>query len=239
MKIYEPGNIAKQIIFQDLSEMARSAQDRHVRILDACCGQGRRWPAFLEDHPHVEVVGIDMDERALERGRAQNPHARLRLEKLDAQQQQSLNGTFDVVVALSAMEHVVDHKAFLNMVWNALAPGGQAMLNYDVGHFRSHNVKERCMVPISQILAFFGVERYYMKRVNDEVFLTLAKSQGFEVERVEKHNMEVLRPMLRQSLGNDTVVEEYVEIEKRLASIHSNAQLDAIMLSTTVYLRKP
>jgi ubiquinone/menaquinone biosynthesis C-methylase UbiE len=116
MKIYERGNASKQGIFLELQ--ARALQ-RPLRILDLACGDGRLWSVFLPMHPHVSVVGIDTDASAIQRGQARQQE-RLELRVFDAQHPLK-DELFDVVVAFSAIEHVVDRSAFLRTVWGALA----------------------------------------------------------------------------------------------------------------------
>lgn len=232
MKIYEPGNAAKQVIFLQLEQ--RLGQEPG-RILDLACGDGRLWKAFLEAHPHVSVVGLDTNADAIERGKKRS-QARLDLRICDAQQVFE-ERMFDIVVAFSAIEHVVDHPAFLHTVWQALKPGGYAYLNYDVGHFRSRDLKERMMVPVSQLLALIGIEGPYMKRVDDALFLKQAHSQGFVLQAVQKHNLHPLKGFFRGATNEG--VAAWVEFEQRMNSLFPAKQLDQIMWSTTVILKKP
>ncbi|MBP6944525.1 class I SAM-dependent methyltransferase [Patescibacteria group bacterium] len=232
MKIYEPGNAAKQAIFLQL-EQSLGQEARY--ILDLACGDGHLWKTFLEAHPQVSVVGLDSDAQAIERGKKQAP-ARLDLRVFDAQQMFE-DRLFDVVVAFSAVEHVVDRPAFLRTVWKALKPGGYAYLNYDVGHFRSRSLKERAMVPVSQFLALMGIEGPYMKRVDDVLFLKQARSQGFGLQAVQKHNLHPLKGFFRGA--TDEGISAWLEFEQRMNALFSPEQLDQIMWSTTVILKKP
>jgi SAM-dependent methyltransferase len=232
MKIYEPGNAAKQAIFLQL---AQGLGQESQRILDLACGDGHLWRVFLETHPQVSVVGLDSDAEAITRGKK---HAQPRLDLRVFDAQRTFDGKlFDAVVAFSAIEHVVDRAAFLRTVWTALKPGGYAYLNYDVGHFRSRNLKERLMVPISQFLALFGIEGSYMKRVDDTLFLEQARVQGFSLQGVQKHNLHPLKGFFRGA--TDEKVQAWIEFEQHLNALYSSDQLDRIMWSTTVILKKP
>lgn len=233
MVIYERGNAAKQWIFLELAKLAGT---RSLRILDLACGDARFWNYFLDTHPEVSVVGVDTDREAIKRGQSHHPHQRLDLRIFDAQHALR-EEAFDVVVALSAIEHVVHREAFLRTVWEALASGGTAYLNYDVGHFRSNNLKERLMVPVSQALAWIGIEGPYMKRVDDDRFLSQAKAQGFIIEGVRKHNLHPLKGFFRGA--SDETIQAWVEFEERLNALYSSDKLDEVMWSTTVILKKP
>lgn len=231
--IYEPGNAAKQWILEELDQHFGQSP---ARILDLACGNGRIWKRFLETHPAIKVVGVDYDRQAIERGKAayaDNQQIDLRAGDV----QKFLNEVFDLVVAMSALEHVVDRPAFLRTVWQTLRPQGVAYLNYDSGHFRSHNLKERIMVPISHLAAFFGWQKWYMKRVDDRAFLAQAEAQGFRVLDVKKHNLSPLKGFMRGA--SETAVADWVEFEKKLNAHFSPEQLDKIMWSTTVVVQKP
>ena len=231
MTLYERGNAAKQWIF---TELEKRLQNQEFQVLDMACGDGSKWPRFLETHVLVSVVGIDTDATAIARG--QHAHARLMLRVADAQQPIA-EGSFQAVTAFSAMEHVVDHAALLKTVWDALAAGGVAYLNYDVGHFRSWNVKERLMVPVSQLLARMGIEGSYMKQVNDARFRAQAEAQGFRVTGFRKHNLHPLKGFCRGA--SEDAVRAWYAFEEELGRLYAPEALDCVMWSTTLVLQKP
>ncbi|MFH1078252.1 MAG: class I SAM-dependent methyltransferase [Patescibacteria group bacterium] len=231
--IYERGNAAKQWI---LNEMGRHFGGSACRVLDLGCGDGAKWRGFLPTHPVMTVVGIDTDAEAIARGRGMSAGLKgLDLRVADAQK--PVEGAFDVIVAMSAIEHVVDRKAFLTTVWDALSSGGVAFLNYDAGHFRSRDIKERLMVPISQLLALIGVEGPYMKKVDDATFRRQAEAQGFKVVATRKHNLAPLKGVMRGA-GDEALV-EWFAYEEALNARFAPEQLDGAMWSTTLILQKP
>ena len=227
--LYERGNAAKQWILEELDRRFGSKQ---TRILDLGCGDGSKWPTFLSAHPSIQVVGIDTDRIAIEHG---VKHMQLELRVLDAQK--PIQETFDAVVAFSAIEHVVDRAAFLKTVWSSLTSGGVAYLNYDDGHFRSSNWKERLMVPVSQLLAMVGVEGPYMKHVDDALFRRQAETQGFRVVALRKHNLHPLKGFMAGA--SDDAIRAWVDFEEKLGSLYTSEQLDCIMWSSTLILEKP
>ncbi len=248
MTIYERGNAAKQWMLEELDRRFGQAD---ARVLDLACGDGAKWSSFVPTHATWRVVGVDTDAAAIGRGRALFRDAsQVDLRVFDAQSSSraTLNaakgsrgtveeGTFDAAVAMSAVEHVVDRPAFLQTVWTALKPGGVALLNYDAGHFRSKNWKERLMVPVSQLLAIIGIEGPYMKRVDDAEFRRQAEAQGFRVLGMRKHNLGSLKGFMRGA--PDDAVRVWYGFEDRLGSLFTAEQLNSIMLSTTLVLEKP
>ncbi len=233
MIIYERGNAAKQSIFLELAALAK---EHPLRVLDLACGDARFWKGFLNQYTNVSVVGIDTDGDAIARGNKEHAHPKLELRIFDAQHP-VMDDRFDVVVAFSAIEHVVNREAFLQTVWQALASGGVAYLNYDVGHFRSHNIKERLMVPLSQLLARIGFEGPYMKRVDDDLFAEQARKQGFVIQGTRKHNLHPLKGFMRGK--SDEMIAAWVAFEDRLNELCPAKDLDRVMWSTTLIVKKP
>lgn len=231
--IYSAGNAAKQWIFQ---EIHRRFGDRPARILDVACGSGTLWKTFLEDHPTIHVTGVDTDRGAIDTGKsAMASLPNIELAVFDAQR--PVEGLFDCVTALSALEHIVDHAAFIDTVWQSLRQGGVAFLNYDAGHFRSRNIKERIMVPVSQMLAVVGIEWPYMKKVEDAELISLLERRGFVIIRHMKHNAPCLKRGMKP-LGEDAV-RRWLEFESSLNDVVRPEDLDRLMLSTTIVVQKP
>jgi len=232
--IYARGNAAKQWIFEDLD---RRFGQNPIRILDVGCGKASLWSSFLIAHPNVRVLGVDIDREAIEVGmRMHQGNTQIELRVADAQEVLP-DDLFDAVVALSAIEHVVDRPAFVRTVGMACKSGGVAYFNYDAGHFRSPNWKERAMVPVSQILARFGYEKSYMKKVVDADFCRQIEQQGFEVLQIRKHNLSCLKGFMKNA--PDNAIQDWFEFEEKLLTRFSLQELDKIMLSTTVVARKP
>jgi cyclopropane fatty-acyl-phospholipid synthase-like methyltransferase len=230
--IYERGNAAKQWIFE---EFDREFGNNPVCILDLAGGSGRIWKTYLEQHSMTKVVSVDFDERAISDGKKMyEGNSQMTLRVFDAQR--PIEQLFDSVVAMSAIEHVVDRPAFLRTVWSSLKPGGKAYLNYDVGHFHSSNIKERLMVPISQILAVFGFQKSYMKKVDDELFRKQTEQQGFKVVSIKKHNLNQLKGFMRGASDESLIT--WFSFEDSLNEQFESEQLDRIMWSTTIIIEK-
>jgi len=232
--IYSPGNSAKQWIALDIEKRFKEGPKR---ILDLACGNGWIWEKFVQAHPDVSVVGVDFNERAIRQGqeRYRNVPA-IQLSTADAQSE-TFQNAFDFVVALSALEHVVDHPAFMKTAWNALKPGGIAYLNYDVGHFRHPSFMERLKAPLSQFLAMIGFEKWYRKEVNDAVFQRQAKAQGFRILNVRKHNLVLVKGLMKGA--SPEAVDAWYAFEERLGELFTPDKLDPVLWSTTVVLEKP
>lgn len=234
MTLYTQGNAAKQWI---LSELHARFGDSGFRILDLGCGAAGSWKAFLETHPQAAYFGFDYDRAAVEKGRRDFTGMTNAVLKVGDAQTLSTGETFDVVTAFSAIEHVVDKEAFLKTVFSALKSGGVAYLNYDDGHFRSHDLKERIMVPVSQLLAVIGIQGPYMKHVDDARFTSQAEAAGFKILGLRKHNLYPIKGFMRGA--SKEAVEAWYAFEERLNQLYTPEELDTIKWSTTLVIQKP
>ncbi len=232
--IYVRNNAAKQWL---LEELDRRFGQTPTRILDLGCGTAFAWKQFLPAHPQIRVIGVDTDAKAIADGQEMfRGVSNIELRISDAQRPLPEQAC-DAVVALSAIEHVVDRPAFIKTVWSALRSGGIAYLNYDAGHFRSRDLKERLMVPVSQLLACVGFEGPYMKHVDDVLFRRQLEAQGFVVVALRKHNLFPLKRLMRTA--TDETIAEWYAFEERLGVRFSPEELDPALWSTTWVIQKP
>lgn len=115
------------------SEVCEAAGARDgERILDAGCGFGGTL-AFLNERLHgVELTGLNVDERQLERARA-TVAAReansVRFEPGDACELPFADGSFDVVLAVESIFHFRDRRRFFAEASRVLRPGGRLALS--------------------------------------------------------------------------------------------------------------
>jgi ubiquinone/menaquinone biosynthesis C-methylase UbiE len=191
----------------------------------------------LEKHPNVSYVGFDYDRVAVERGRREFVGVGNASLNVGDAQTLSSQEEFEVVTAFSAIEHVVDKPAFLKTVFSSLKSGGVAYLNYDDGHFRSHDWKERMMVPVSQLLAMVGIQGPFMKHVDDAEFRSQAESVGFKFLLSRKHNLYPIKGFMRGA--SQEAVEAWYAFEERLNDLYTPEQLDKVKWSTTLVIQKP
>lgn len=130
----DPVAYAHEVLALRRREVARwrewwgaDAPSRPAHVLDVGCGPGFVTLALAEAFPGAEVTGLDVEDEALEVGRALSveiPAVRWvngSAEELEA-------GPFDLVVCRTVLEHVRDPRASLGRMIDALAPGGALFL---------------------------------------------------------------------------------------------------------------
>ena len=99
---------------------------RLSHVLDVGCGEGR-FAAELAQ-AGMSVVGVDVAEEPLRRGRARHPGLDLR--RVPAEGRWPLpDASFDVVWAGETIEHVADTAGWLSELWRVLRPGGTLLLS--------------------------------------------------------------------------------------------------------------
>ena len=237
--IFSPNNSAKEWIFRQL---AARAEQGPFSVCDLACGSGSSWHDVLKAYPSIQYLGSDTDVEAVEKAKkifADVPNARFEI--ADGQRARQDLASYDVVTTLSSLEHVVRIDKFLDTIFSVLKPGGIAYLNYDNGHFHSHDLKERLMVPVSQILAKFGIEGPYMKEVDDAYVVRLVKERGAEVLQVRRHLFHGMKGLMKGyrdgSIPSDAL-ELWLLFEDRLNELLSAEKLAPMCGSSIVIAQK-
>jgi len=94
-------------------------------VLDVGCGDGRLLRIFGDcGIPAGKLYGMELDERAVERARAQGLQvARGRFEDVPYE-----DGFFSLAVLQQVIEHVADPRGFVKKLHRVLAPGGAAVI---------------------------------------------------------------------------------------------------------------
>jgi 2-polyprenyl-6-hydroxyphenyl methylase/3-demethylubiquinone-9 3-methyltransferase len=150
-----------------------------ARVLDVGCAEGRFTAELVS--AGAEVVGIDVAEEPLRRGRIEHPGLDLRL--VDAEGRWALpDAEFDVVWAGEVIEHVADTATWLSEVRRVLHSGGVLLLSTPAhealtllrlalsrrafaDHFdpRSDHLRFYNRATLSRLLADFGFEQIELR----------------------------------------------------------------------------
>ena len=107
------------------------------RILDAGCGPGVFTLELAKLHPKAQVVGIDIDEAAIERNRRIAKEAGLANCRFEVADVEDLpyRDEFDLVLCVDNLEHIEDDEAAMRSLARALAPGGRLVVHVP-GYYR-------------------------------------------------------------------------------------------------------
>lgn len=119
--IYEPVNTLLEVptgirrARRELIEKARG------KVLEVGVGTGLNLPFYRED---VEVVGVDLSEKMLEKGRKKAIRAKVMLLKADARSLPFLDGSFDTVVSTFFLCVIPKKEEVLREIRRVLKPDG-------------------------------------------------------------------------------------------------------------------
>jgi 2-polyprenyl-3-methyl-5-hydroxy-6-metoxy-1,4-benzoquinol methylase len=91
--------------------------------LDAACGSG--YGTALIAEKAKEVVGLELDDHALNYARKHYQRDNITYKKADLTQQLDLpSNYFDAVISIETLEHITDHDTILQEFQRVLKPGG-------------------------------------------------------------------------------------------------------------------
>lgn len=110
------------------------------RVLDFACGSGYGTHILAKKCKEKvsEVVGVDINENALEYAAAKyyHPQSLFKQANVVAANVPEQLGEFDCVVSFETIEHVNEEKQFMNNIYQLLKPGGTLIISTPFGKGR-------------------------------------------------------------------------------------------------------
>lgn len=175
----QPPPLADPLAFVRLRLLRdRLAGSRARRVLDAGSGPGDLVAALHADG--LDVLGMDVAPRAVERARESHPGCRFVAHSVEDLPWPVEAGSFDAVVAFEVIEHLLRPRRLLEGAAEALRPGGHLALTTPY-HGRVKNLALAA-------LAFdrhFAVEGDHIRFFSDRALRCLLEACGLTVVRVE------------------------------------------------------
>lgn len=128
---------SKEYFFNEVLKESLEKNGSSLRVLELGCGTASYVPAMIEKYPQLEYVGIEpMTESfakaddILEGVPRSKIIFQLGYDKIDGIE----DGSFDVVISFSVLEHVKHLDAFMKLSSKYLKSGGLMIHRYDLGH---------------------------------------------------------------------------------------------------------
>lgn len=181
-KGYEYGNILNGFnisrLFQKYRELRAFellAPKKHERILDVGCGTGRLTKKIAA---HCKsIIGVDVASSALKIARKGAP-ANCTFRKMSAESLNFPNGSFDAVVSVETVEHVLRPKKMLKEILRVLKPNGRlAITNPTI----NKNIMSRIEIPL-HLREYIGVSEHLNEWSHGE-FVNMLTGAGFKLDR--------------------------------------------------------
>jgi ubiquinone/menaquinone biosynthesis C-methylase UbiE len=151
-----------------------------ISVLDAGCGFGGTIAHINDNYANMNLTGLNLDSRQLQRARAQvMPQSRNRIEFIqgNACQLPFPDQSFDAVLAVECIFHFPSREQFFREAWRVLKPGGFLAL--------SDFLPARIIVPFAKIRLPERLSRGFYGRCNVQYTLDayrqLAKASGFRI----------------------------------------------------------
>lgn len=170
-KLFGIGRVRESLL--EGADLARAS-----RTLDIGCGTGTLALAIKRRYPHLNVVGIDPDPKALEQARQKADRASAAIQFIQgfSEELHYGNGIFDRVFSSFMFHHVPDEKKpqMLREVFRVLAPGGSFHM---LDMARSTDQEHQGSVK------FHGMSKHMMQN-SDPLILKLLQQAGFSDARV-------------------------------------------------------
>jgi len=147
------------------------------RVLDAGAGAGDFVAALVEDG--YETVGLEVSERAVALAEERHPGSTLVRHSVEELPWPVEQGSFDAVVALEVIEHLLRPRRLLDGAHAALRPGGRVLLSTPY-----HGLAKNLVLAAFRFDRHFAVEGDHIRFFSDAALRRLAGETGFDVEKI-------------------------------------------------------
>jgi trans-aconitate methyltransferase len=191
---------------------------------------------LLRERPNVTYVGVEPSRAAADEARRLLPDAEI----INAAAYDIRVEPAHAVVSFSVLEHVVDRSRYLEAIRANLREDGRAYVNYDSGHFVADaDLAERTKGLASRVLARFGSESRYRKRVSAQEFRDLVADTGLRIadDKVFNTDLKRLLPFV-DTERRDAFMERWLafELELNELGLDYSDELDSVFRSRNVVL---
>jgi len=166
-----------------LNVLAVRQSSERFRVLDVGCGTGELVSRLARLFPHAEFVGLDSNRRSISRAQARRqPRCQFEWASFS-----TARGPFDVVICSEVFEHVLEMDALLDVLRDAVAPGGYLSISTPSGWMyrtpRAYNVYKLLHNPSRFWRLYLHPERHWAEAVQIHPAILPSRLRGLLAQR--------------------------------------------------------
>ena len=204
------------------------------RVLELACGTAQYMREVLNTHPDISYVGVEPNPSSFAEARETignlpnvQIHNQLGYGTLRGIEPES----FDIVFSMSALEHIKNLKAFIEMSGRYLKKGGLLVHRYDLGHaLYPTSLKEKVHVFLGNAVPWMLPVRKFVRYVSEEEVTALCASVGCKPFKTTYHQMPNGKAFEKLAVQNESLGEaskELTEWEWRHEAVFAQIGLPA------------
>lgn len=222
-----------KIIFENLELKGKE------KVLEIGCGRGFYLKTLKTVWPDLRVIGIDINQKYLDKARAFLGSLDVKLTVGDATKLPFKNQTFDRIIASEVLEHIVDDERAISEIYRVLRPRGIAIItvpnkNYPFGWDPVNRVLERVFhwhIP-SNIWWLAGIWADHVRLYNEEELRDKMEKKRFKVEKVwhTTHYCLPFSHFLLYGIGKNLVEKGFCRSLNRFENKNNKPFLSKILL---------
>ena len=176
--------------------ISRIGLENPARILDIGCGSGNSTNELKKRWPNAEIIGIDNSSTMIEKAQLLYPEIDFRL--MDATEDLSSLGKFDIVFSNAVFHWISNHNALLKEIHKVLKPHG--MLVCEFGANNNIATIEQAFIKACKELGYNYASKFNFPTA--EMFGELLEDNGFTINSIYEYDRPTVLKDEEQGVEN-------------------------------------
>jgi cyclopropane fatty-acyl-phospholipid synthase-like methyltransferase len=209
---------SKEYFLEQVIGEAAKGTDTPIRVLELGCGRAPYIPTIINKYPNLEYVGVEPIDTSFEGAELNletTPRTKIVAQLGYGDIEGLEEGSFDVVVSLSVLEHVKHLDKFMDVSARYLKKGGVMVHRYDLGHaLTPMSLKEHVHVWLGNHIPSVLPERKFVRYVPMKEVEDLYRERGVTPYRHTYHQMpnhkSLVKELEKKNIADAVMEEVYV-----------------------------
>lgn len=155
-----------------------------LRVLDIGCASGWFLSELAKELPSFHCTGVDLYKDAIAFGKKKYPHIEFRV--ADAHALPMKNNSYDVVLCMNLLEHVVAPEGIVQEIKRVLKPNGIAIIGIDNETFLFHIGWTAWTKLSGKVWKHAHLHKFNVGQLSNSFI-----KQGFNVKKIKFFNMSL------------------------------------------------